>query len=453
MARLSTDASCKTHIFQNGFKLIHQSVGHSHPISSVFVFIRFGSIHETELSQKGIAHFVEHMCFKGTKRRERPIDIMTPYDEIGAYINANTNKEYTCYEVKCMDKYVDRSIQVLSDMIFHSTFKKHEIQLERNVVKEETIREDDDPLFHIDTAIYKALYSGTPYSDPIDDISYHTSPDSLHYTEVLKLYKRFYQPQNIGISIVSNIPFSTVKKMISNSPFMTRAKCVSSAPFSQSHPETPIPTPQTQYAIIKKKGVNATHVSISFRTCKHGHKDAYSLQLLKNIMGGYMSSRLFMTLREKYGLTYTSSCHSIHHASSGHFEISTMCDPTKLLKNAKNPGVLLVLVDILNDLFKNGITQKELTDVKGNFRGNYLLGMEQSDTKCTYNGIEYILYDNPAVVPYERLFSTFYEGITKVDIHGVVRKYLRPENMMVCIVGEHVPSRAVVERYIRQFSV
>jgi predicted Zn-dependent peptidase len=130
-----------------------------------------------------------------------------------------------------------------------------------------------------------------------------------------------------------------------------------------------------------------------------------------------------------------------------------MCDPTKLLKNAKNPGVLHVLVDILNDLFKNGITQKELTDVKGNFRGNYLLGMEQSDTKCAYNGSEYILYDNPAVVPYERLFSTFYEGITKVDIHGVVRKYLRPENMMVCIVGEHVPSRAVVERYIRQFSV
>lgn len=445
---MSNDIQSK--IFPNGLKLIHQSVGHSHPISSIFVFIRFGSIDEIDVKTKGIAHFIEHMCFKGTKQRKDSIDIVSAYDEIGAYLNAETHKQYTCYKVKCMDKYVAHSIRVLSDMILHSTFKKKEVDLERHVVIEENIRADDDPTTHIDNAIYKILYANTPYSDPIDDISFHHNANSLALPEILSNYRKFYQPQYIGISVVSNLSFATVKKAISNSAFMTPGpRC----PAITTRSLQLLPTIQTPKIIIMKKpGINATHISIAFRTCEHGHKDQYALYLIQNILGGYMSSRLFMILREKHGLTYTSSCHSLHHAISGHFELRTMCDPTKLLKSRQTPGVLSLLVEILNDLLADGITQKELNDVKGNFQGKHLLDMEKSDTKCSYNGIEYILYDKPEIVPYESLYSTFFERITKKNILDIARKYFRPENMIISLVGEHVPTEDVVARYFSKMS-
>jgi predicted Zn-dependent peptidase len=253
----------------------------------------------------------------------------------------------------------------------------------------------------------------------------------------------------MGISVVSNLPFATIKHLLEHTPFMTRSKtpaptlCLVSTPTNNS---------DIQFKVIHKKGVQATHISISFRTCPHDHADHYPLLLLKNIIGGYMSSRLFMLLREKHGLTYSSTCHSTHHASSGHFEIYTLCDPSKTLKNKSKPGVLPLLIQLLNDLLEHGVTQKELTSTKGYFQGQLTLHMEQGQTKTTYNGIEYILYDKTDIIPYERVFKTHVEPVTKYLLNEVIRRYFHPANMFVCLVGENAPDLATVQRYCRHFS-
>lgn len=439
----------RTHIFPNGFKYIHQPVGHTLPMTTFFVFIKFGSIHENESYKKGAAHFIEHMCFKGTKRNPTPLDIMTTYDDKGAYFNAETHRQYTCYKVKCMDHFIEPCLKTLADIILRSILKKKEMDLERHVVLEENIRSDDNPLSHIENAIYKALYTGTPYSDPIDTLEYHKSSHSLEHKDMVQLYREYYRPDNMGISVVSNLPFASIKHLLEQSTFMTRSK-------------TPVPTlclgstpknnPDIQFKIINKKGVQATHISISFRTCPYHHADIYPLLLLKNIIGGYMSSRLFMLLREKHGLTYSSTCNSTHHATSGHFEIYTLCDPSKTLKNKSKPGVLPLIIQLLNDLLQHGITQKELASTKGFFQGQMTLSMEQGQTKSTYNGIEYILYDKTEIVPYERVFKTHVEHLTKDIIDQVIRRYFHPENMFVCLVGEHIPNLDTVQRYCQHFS-
>ena len=448
----------RTHTFPNGFKYIHQPVGHSLPMTTFFVFIKMGSIHENEPYKKGTAHFIEHMCFKGTKQKPTPLSIMTTYDDKGAYFNAETHRQYTCYKVKCMDQFIEPCLKTLADILLHSVFKKKEMDLERHVVLEENIRSDDNPLSHIEDAIYKALYTDTPYSDPIDTLEYHKSPHSLDHKDVIQLYREYYRPDNMGISVISNLSFATIKHLLEQSTFMTRAKSIHS---NENGWKTQIPTlclntppktnPDIQFKIIPKKGVQATHISISFRTCPHDHADLYPLLLLKNIIGGYMSSRLFMLLREKNGLTYSSTCHSTHHASSGHFEIYTLCDPSKTLKNKSKPGVLPLLLQLLNDLIEHGITQKELTSTKGYFQGQLTLHMEQGQTKSTYNGIEYILYDKTDIVPYEQIFKTYVEHLTKDMIHQVIRRYFHPENMLVCLVGEHAPDLETVQRYCRHF--
>jgi len=440
----------RTHTFPNGFKYIHQPVGHSLPMTTFFVFIKMGSIHENEPYKKGITHFIEHMCFKGTTRNPTPFDIITTYDDRGAYFNAETHRQYTCYKVKCMDHFIEPCLKTLADMLFHSVFKKKEMDLERHVVLEENIRADDNPLTHIEDAIYKDLYADTPYSDPIDTLDYHKSPQSLPLKDVVQLYREYYRPDNMGISVVSNLPFTTIKHLLEHSTFMTRSKTPSPTLCLETIPRN---HPNIQYKIIRKKGVQATHISLSFRTCPHHHEDVYPLLLLKNIIGGYMSSRLFMLLREKHGLTYTSTARSIHHASSGHFEIYTLCDPSKTLRNKSKPGVLPLLLQLLNDLVEHGITQKELTSTKGYFQGQMTLSMEQGQTKSTYNGIEYILYDKTDITPYEKVFKTHVEPVTKDIIHQVIRRYFHPANMFVCLVGEHAPDVEAVQRYCRHFSI
>lgn len=437
----------QTHKFDNGFSLIHEK--NENPITAIFVYIRFGSIHETQPQQKGIAHFIEHMCFKGTKKKPSAIDIAQTYDEIGAYINAETAKQYTCYKVKCIDKYATQSIQVLADMIFHSIFKKKDMDLERNVVIEENITHAELPKTHLEEAIYATLYKGTPYSSPIDTIKYHLSDNSLKPVEILRMYRQFYQPHNMGMSIVSNLSFDSIKRAIHQSPFMTQPRC---SPQNTVIEYPLIPTYNDEWCkTIVKKGIYATHISIAFRTCPYTNPDMYPLFLLKNILGGYMSSRIFTLLREKYGLTYNSHCSTKHHLSSGHFEIYTMCNANSMLKHKDHPGVLHLLIQVLNDIVKKGITQKELNEVKGKIQGHLVLNMEHTETKCVHNGVEYILYDNRTVVPYKDLYKKHYEHITKKDIHEIIRKYFRPENMFVCFVGENVPKISIIKSYFTGF--
>jgi predicted Zn-dependent peptidase len=440
----------RTHTFPNGFKYIHQPSGHELPMTTFFVFIKMGSIHENDPHKKGATHFIEHMCFKGTTQHPTALSIMTTYDDKGAYFNAETHRQYTCYKVKCMDQFTEPCLKTLADILLHSVFKKKEMDLEKHVVQEENIRSDDNPLSHIEDAIYKTLYEGTPYSEPIDTLEYHKPPRSLNHKDIIQLYREYYRPDNMGISVVSNLSFAHVKRILEQSTFMTRAKtplrpldlCLNTPPTNHT---------DIQFKIINKKGVQATHISISFRTCSYDHADLYPLLLLKNIIGGYMSSRLFMLLREKHGLTYSSACHSTHHASSGHFEIYTLCDPSKTLLNKSKPGVLPLLIQLLNDLIQHGITQKELASTKGYFQGQLALSMEQGQSKTVYNGTEYILYDKTDVIPYEQIFKTHVAHITPNMIHQVINRYFHPENMFVCLVGEHAPDLATVQRYCRHF--
>lgn len=425
------------HTFTNGFRCIYQKG--TVPLSAIYVFVKYGSIHEG----KGFAHFIEHMCFKGTRKIPESKAIVSNYDNIGAYINANTHKEYTVYIVKCNVEYTAHCIDILSDMMLNSVFKPSHIRLEQNVVIEECVRLNDDAEYYIETIRDRMLYQDTSYAEPVDSLDYHKT---LFDTKtVQRSYREQYQPNNMGISIVSPIAFSTIKKMIERSGFSQKPTL--SPTSSLTSPLTySCVTNKPQFNIMTKKGSAATHLSISFRTCPQNHPDTYPLHLLTRILGGYMSSRMFMTLREKHGITYKSTCSLKSYWTMGHIELYAICDPDNLMHKQ---GVLPLLIRMLRDLRKNGITREELESAKGNINGAYIMNMEQIQIPCLYNGIESILYDKPEVVPYDQLYSTHYANLTKKSVDAVILKYMEPANMVVSIVGEDVPSQSSIELLFR----
>ena len=191
----------ETYQYNNGFRIVYEKSNSPLPLTSIICFVKVGSIYEQRGNEQsgnqhsgneGIAHFIEHMCFKGTEELSNTKDIVKKYDRIGAYFNAFTTKEYTFYIIKCNQSDVSTCIHVLSDILMNSVFKKRECELEKHVVIEEMIRQEDNPEFHISKMKDKYLYSGSLFARPIDDLVFHKSRTSLYYDSALQMYKTFY---------------------------------------------------------------------------------------------------------------------------------------------------------------------------------------------------------------------------------------------------------------------
>jgi predicted Zn-dependent peptidase len=422
----------QTHEYKNGFRTIYEKPSNHLPLTSIICFVKFGSIYEP---QEGIAHFIEHMCFKGTRKLENTKDIMRTYDGIGAYFNAFTTKEYTFYVIKCNENYISKCIHVLSDILMNSEFNRADYELEKHVIMEEMIRQENSPEFHIAKMKDKYLYSGSKFSRPIDDLLFHQAKNHLDYDTAVQMYDKYYKPHNMCLSITSNISFSSIKKMVSSSFFMKAANPFIANPSYQIDLQS-----KTEYNIQKKQGVKATHLSVSFRTCSYTDNDKHIIALLTHIIGGSMSSRMFSLLREKHGLTYTTSCYYTYYAHMGEITLQTMTDHTKVITNGDKPGVLPLVIHILKDLKKHGITQEELTFAKGFLKGKMAIKMENAEYQSEYNGLEHFIYGNSQFTPMEQLYKKYYEPITKQQVNNIITKYFKKETMVVCLFGEHVPT-------------
>lgn len=435
----------KTHTFPNGFRIIYQKPKQLLPITAIHVFCKIGSIYETE-KVRGVCHFIEHMCFKGTKQIIHPNEIFANYDEIGAYINAYTEKEYTCYTLKCSDIYVENSTHILADMMLNSTFPKSEFTKEQKVIVEENIRNiNDDEWFFFDK-LHAIFYAGSSFAYPVDSIEYHPNATTLKYKDVLDWYHYYYHPENMVMSITSNLSFTKILHILKTSFFVKNKIRNINMQFQYTLDLLPIlsKSNEMRIEIYKKKGVSTNYVGVGFRTCTKKNPDIYPLKLLKHILNG-LSGRLFTLLREKHGLTYRSNCVVEYKEHTGYLLIYAETDPHKTISDGSGGGVLPIILQLIHDLIKKGITTEELERFKGNLKGMYLMNLQDIDTLTNYNGDKYILSDNSQefqtnFVDYNDIYQTYIDKITKEDIHNIIRKYFVVENRIIYILGETVPT-------------
>jgi predicted Zn-dependent peptidase len=335
-------------------------------------------------------------------------------------------------------------------MLLNSVFNRGEFEKEKKVVVEETILLEDSGEDIVADMYDASIYKGSSYENSIDILEYH-KPGALSYDTVLQFYKTFYKPSNMVISIVSHVPFSKFIEILSNSDFV---KTVTAEPFV--HCPNPVisydPQSEPQYIMRTRKGMNTLHLIIGFRTCSQYSPDKYALNILGNILGGYMNARLFAILREANGLTYTSNADTKYYSILGDFSISAETDPVKLLVNkgtgkgtGKGKGVLPLLVDIIVDLQKNGVSKSELRVSKSNMKGSMAIE-ESNENACFHNGSKMILYDDGTpITSYHDRYDTYYKNITQKDIHDVIKKYFVKSNMTVCILGEDIPNLKTIQ--------
>jgi predicted Zn-dependent peptidase len=422
------------HIYPNGFRIIYEKSLHSIPITGAFVFCDIGSVHEYD-ELRGASHFIEHMCFKGTKQIPNSNDIFSEYSKIGAYFNATTTKRYTCFTIKCQDQYLENSLAIVSDMMMNSTFKKKEFEKEHKVVIEENNNNNDPPNILYDES-ERILFKGSAYEYPIDELEYHNK-GTLSYDKVLDFYRSFYHPSNMFVSIVSHIPFEKIKLMLKKTYFLKEKTRFTPTikPVIQLKLE---PFSDIQYKLIEKKGVPNVSLLIGFRTCPHNSIEKFYLKLLSIIMGGGFTGRMMKLLREKHGLVYSARCTIRNYEHTGKFIFYTETNPENFLSHGKTTGVLQFIMKMINNMKRSGITDEEIKLAKGNLKGSNMLDLESLSLHTNYNGEELLFIGGAKqIVPYAKLYDTYFDKITKKDILAVIKKYFIRENMCVCVVAEN----------------
>jgi len=432
---------------KNGFKIVFEKPKNVIPIAAIYLFIRQGSVNEQKGTHGG-SHIIEHMCFKGTRKIPDSKEISVKFDEIGAYFNAFTSKHVTCYTVKCAEFFVQNCLKILSDMVINSRFSESDFNKEQNIVKEETIKNETSEDIRVFKTMDALLYEGSALAYPIDDISYHST--SFDYKTISDLYHETYQPSNMVLSIVTHLPFSTIKRMVDHTFFHSSKKyklCDQMRPFSTSI----MPQTEIKYHIRKSDVEKSVYLAIGFRTCSTFNRDVFSLEVLSNVLAGTMSGRLFILLREKNAVTYNSKVDVNNYSYSGDFIIHTSADYTKIIKNGKHLGVLPLIIGELKRLVKSGITEKELHIAKGYLKGKSVMNLEKCENQAMHNG-EYAImekYDESREIPfvkYSDIYDKFIEPIKCADITRVINTYFKKENMGVILSGKHVPPLEKVKK-------
>lgn len=420
-----------THIFPNGFRLIHEKVI-NHSVSSINVFCDVGSIYESN-KLRGASHFIEHMCFKGTKKVPIPRDIFLIYDKVGAYLNAYTEKGYTCYTVKCDSDYLENIIEMTSDMMLNSTFNKTEFNKEEQVVIEENIKKEDMPVNLMYQQLTEMIYKGSSYENVVDKLSYHET--KFDYDKVVEFYKSFYKPHRMVFSITTSCSFNEIKRYLATTDYVKQAHPIMEIP--REYAVIPCVNSQEdlRVKITEMKGYRTSHIGIAFRI---ETTDKYIINLLASIMSGPMSSRLFNLLREQNGLTYTSSVNTTYHKSHGDITIYAESDKNKVLKNGSKLGVLPLLIGELNNLLNNGVTKKEVATAKQYTNGLLKISSENIDNLTGHNGEHYLIHPNEDIIPFKKLYDKYYKNITDNDINKIIQKYIRPSLMSISIVGPKI---------------
>jgi len=437
----------QTHVFPNGCRLVYERPPTVLAISSVYIFCDFGSIDEHD-DHRGAAHFIEHCVFKGTQKMPKSKELYMEYDKVGALYNASTTKRYTNYTIKCRDEHVEHCINRMADMLFHSTFPAGELKKEEQVVIEESISNSNSGDILASDMMDSMLYGGSPFAKPVDTIAYHHPDRPFKRKTVVDVYRRHYQPCNMVISIVSHIPFSKIIAILEKSNFVSGPSMTTTLRSNRIF-GIPLQSGDIQYKMDIMKGGHSTFIDIGFRTCNHNSQDKFILNLIKHVMSGSFSSRMFTVLREEHGLTYSSEASTHYCEVGGEFVFSAESDPKKvIIRNGM--GVLPLLIGMIRTLIRDGISKKELAFVKQTLLGNMTISLENINQTAQHNGVECLVhnYQNAtAMVPRSRIFETYYEPITLADIKAVIARYFRPEYMCVSIVGgSTLPPLATVKR-------
>ena len=409
-------------ILRNGLRVLTIPMP-SFESATVLVMAKAGSRYENK-KNNGISHFLEHMAFKGTKKRPSAMDISTLVDGMGGEFNAFTGKESTGYYIKSSAAHVDLSMDILSDMLQNSLFVASEIEKEKGVILEEINLYEDTPSRRISDVYERLLYKDTPLGWNIDGEK--SVVKSIQRQDFMDYMSSFYSAHNIGVVVAGGVNVAKTRELVEK--YFGKMKDFDTLSYTKV-----VENQERPEVLLKHKKTEQVNIAIGVRTVPHGHKDRYPLSLLAAILGGGMSSRLFHEVREKRGLAYYVRSSSDHYQDCGSLVSMSGVDPKRVDEAIK--VILGEYGKIRNS--KSEIRNDELKKAKEFLKGHLVLELEDSRCVAGFYASQELLedkVDNP-----EEVLAKI-DRVTMDDVSRAAKKYLVEKTLNLAIIGDFDPS-------------
>jgi predicted Zn-dependent peptidase len=381
------------------------------------IWVGVGSRDEDH-AHAGATHYLEHLLFKGTKRRTA-LEISAEMDAVGGEMNAFTAKEYTCYYARVLDADLPLAVDVLSDMVTGSLITPKDVDAERNVVLEEIAMNDDDPSDTAHEAFTAKLFGDTPLGRPI--LGTADSINAITREQIFEHYQAMYTPEHLVVAAAGNLDHETVVRLVAQAfgPVLNHvAEPV--PPRLNGHPGS---HPEGAGTTLVSRGIEQANLVLGSEALSRTDDRRFALGVLNAAFGGGMSSRLFQEVREKRGLAYSVYSFSAQHADTGMWGIYVGCLP------AKADEVLGICTEEITRVVEGGLTDAELTRGKGQVRGSIVLGLEDPSSRMSRLGKSELVY--PRLEPVEEVLASI-DAVTHDDIRAVAADLLtRPRALAV----------------------
>jgi predicted Zn-dependent peptidase len=385
--------------------------------ATVLAMYKTGSRYENR-KNSGLSHFLEHMFFKGTKKRPTTLKISGGLDSIGAEFNAFTGKEYTGYYVKSQKAKFGIALDILSDMLINSKFEQEEIDRERGVIMEELNMYEDNPMMYIEDVFEGCLYGDTPAG--WDTIGFKENILKLQRKDFLNYFSSQYGVKSMGLFVAGDFEEKNIKKEL-NEKF---------AGIKKNNYKNKIKVVEKQKEPcfkVKRKKTDQMTISLGFRSFPAGHKDEMILKLLSIILGGSMSSRLFIELRERGGLAYYVHSGAEFYSDSGYISVQAGIPKNKLKESME------VILDQYKLLKTEMVSKEEITKAKDLLSGKMILGLEGTDDFTSWYGRQFPFSDK-FLSPDE--FLKKMKKVSVEDIMRVSKNIFTNDRLNLAVIGD-----------------
>jgi predicted Zn-dependent peptidase len=380
---------------------------------SIGVWLTRGSRHETA-ERGGIAHFVEHMLFKGTATRSAE-DIAQAIDSIGGQLDAFTAKEYASYYIKVLDEHLPLAIDILADIVRNPAFGAEDIEREKKVVVEEIKMVEDTPDDLVHELFTQGFWENHPLGRPI--LGTKETVESFSADSLRNYFKNAYTARNLIVSAVGNLEHERVRELVAEKFGSLDA---SGEVIGE---EAPRVVPKIQ---IRNKELEQSHLCIGVSSYPQNHDDRYSSYVLNTLLGGSMSSRLFQNVREKRGLAYAVFSGLSAYRDAGSFTIYAGCS------NEAVGEVVDLVVEELRGVKHALVPDAELQRAKDHLKGSLMLSLENTASRMSHIARQEIYFDRQFGLD-ETLQGI--ERVTAADVQRVAVDLFHNGSLAATVLG------------------
>ena len=398
----------------------------------VLVSVRVGSRYEPEKVIGG-SHFIEHLMFKGTKRRPKAALISGILDAYGADFNAYTSKDHTAYYVKIVGDKLAVGIDLLYDMLFNSLYEPAEIKREKKVIIEEINMYEDNPRMIVGDLLEHALFRGTTLGRKI--AGSRADIEAMKRADLISYRDQYYIPERLIVTLAGN--FSAEARTLAEKMFsrlVNRKRQDAAAP-------TAVLADNSVRVERQQKPTEQVQINLGWKAYRYGAKELPALRVLAAILGGGMSSRLFLAVRERRGLAYSIHASASSYEDTGVFDISAGLDKSRLGLAAE------VIMEELAAIVKRGPKTTELKRAKDFIAGKTLLHLEDCAERAEWYAKQIMFTPKEVLTPETAIKKI--RAVTASEVIEIAREVLDPKAMSIGVVGPFASDQEVIAPFLK----